>query len=239
MVYKGSKIKLAKYIVPIIQNEINANGSKHYLEPFVGGANIIDKIQCENKIGYDINKYLIALLQQAQNDVSTFPETITKEEFYNVKYNKNNYPDWYVGLVGFCASFASSFFDGYAHDNNKRDYSNERIRNIIKQAPNLKNIKFETKNYLDIKDISGYTIYADPPYFQKNSKKPIYVGIDKFDENIFWDWCREIGKNNIIFISNYNAPHDFKCVFEKQHRIFSKNTENPISIERLYKYEQS
>lgn len=106
MVYKGSKIKLAKYIVPIIQNEINVNGSKHYLEPFVGGANIIDKIQCENKTGYDINKYLIALLKQTQNDVSIFPETITKEEFYNVKYNKDNYPDWYVGLVGFCASFA-------------------------------------------------------------------------------------------------------------------------------------
>lgn len=237
MVYKGSKRKLAKYIVPIIQNEINTNGSKYYLEPFVGGANIIDKIQCENKIGYDINKYLIALLQQAQNDVSVFPTAITEEEFYNVKYNKNNYPDWYVGLVGFCASFASSFFDGYAHNSNKRNYSNEKIRNIIKQAPNLKNIKFETKNYLDIKNISGYTIYADPPYFQKNSKKPIYTGIDKFDENIFWNWCREMGKNNVLFVSNYDAPCDFKCIFEKEHRIFSKNTKNPIAIERLYKYE--
>ena len=38
MVYKGSKIKLAKYIAPIIQNEIDTNGSKHYLEPFVGGS---------------------------------------------------------------------------------------------------------------------------------------------------------------------------------------------------------
>lgn len=238
MVYKGSKIKLAKYIVPIIQNEIHTNGSKYYLEPFVGGANIIDKIHCENKIGYDINNYLIALLKQAQKDTSIFPETITEEEFYSVKYNKNNYPEWYVGLVGFCASFASSFFDGYARSK-KRDYSNERIRNIIKQSNNLKNIKFETKNYLDIHNISDYVIYADPPYFQQKSKKPIYVGIDKFDNNIFWDWCREMGKSNIVLVSNYDAPKDFECVFEKEHRIFSKNTKSPISIEKLYKYKQS
>ena len=70
---------ISKYIVPIIQNEINTNGSEYYLEPFVGGANIIDKIQCKNKIGYDINKYLIALLKQAQIDISVFPKTITEE----------------------------------------------------------------------------------------------------------------------------------------------------------------
>lgn len=129
----GSKQRLSKYIVPIIQNEINKNGSEYYLEPFVGGANIIDKIQCQNKIGYDINKYLIALLKQAQNDISVFPKTITEEEYYNVKYNKENYPDWYVGLVGFCATFSAKFFDGYARDKKtERDISNEGIRNIIK-----------------------------------------------------------------------------------------------------------
>lgn len=240
MKYMGSKSRLSKYIVPIIQNEINTNGSEYYLEPFVGGANIIDKIQCKNKIGYDINKYLIALLKQAQIDISVFPKTITEEEYYNVKYNKENYPDWYVGLVGFCATFSAKFFDGYARDKKtERDIPNEGIRNIIKQAPNLKNIKFEVKNYLDINEISGYTIYADPPYFDKESVKYKYPGIEKLNEENFWNWCRKFGKNNVILISNYSAPDDFKCVFEKQHRIFSKNTENPISIERLYKYEQS
>ena len=85
MKYMGSKQRLSKYIVPIIQNEINTNGSEYYLEPFVGGANIIDKIQCKNKIGYDINKYLIALLKQTQTDISVFPKTITEEEYYKRK----------------------------------------------------------------------------------------------------------------------------------------------------------
>lgn len=52
MVYMGSKNRLSKDIVPIIQSYIDG-GCKGYLEPFVGGANIIDKIKCNNKYGSD------------------------------------------------------------------------------------------------------------------------------------------------------------------------------------------
>jgi len=44
MVYMGSKAKYAKYIVPILQKTINKNDVDTYIECFVGGANIIDKI---------------------------------------------------------------------------------------------------------------------------------------------------------------------------------------------------
>ena len=68
MKYMGSKNKYSKYIVPIIQKAINDNDVNLYIEPFVGGANLIDKIDCNKRIGYDKNKYLIALLNQAKND---------------------------------------------------------------------------------------------------------------------------------------------------------------------------
>jgi len=35
--YMGSKSRIAKYIVPILQKEIDDNNIKTYLEPFVGG----------------------------------------------------------------------------------------------------------------------------------------------------------------------------------------------------------
>ena len=44
MVFMGSKAKYADEIVPILQNIIDKNNIKLYIEPFVGGANIIDKI---------------------------------------------------------------------------------------------------------------------------------------------------------------------------------------------------
>lgn len=60
--YMGSKSRVAKYIVPIIQEKIDKNSVTTYIEPFVGGCNVIDKIRCENKIGSDKHKYLIEML---------------------------------------------------------------------------------------------------------------------------------------------------------------------------------
>lgn len=63
MVFMGSKSKYSKYIVPILQNAIDTYNVTDYIEFFVGGANIIDKIKCENRYGYDRSDTLIALLQ--------------------------------------------------------------------------------------------------------------------------------------------------------------------------------
>lgn len=70
MVYMGSKAKYAQYIVPILQKVIDKNNINTYIEPFVGGANVIDKVKCERRIGYDRSDTLIALLCQARDDFS-------------------------------------------------------------------------------------------------------------------------------------------------------------------------
>lgn len=74
MVYMGSKNKYCPFIVPIIQKAIDDNNIKEYIEFFVGGANVIDKIKCDSRIGYDRSKTLIALLDQASKDFSLIPE---------------------------------------------------------------------------------------------------------------------------------------------------------------------
>ena len=56
----GSKARIAKDICPIIQSFIDKSGAYIYVEGFVGGANVIDKIKCNQKYGSDKNKYLIA-----------------------------------------------------------------------------------------------------------------------------------------------------------------------------------
>ena len=69
MKYVGSKNRIAKYIVPIIQSKIDELGDKcnGYFEPFVSGANVIDKIRCSHKHGYDSNQYLIVLLRYVRD----------------------------------------------------------------------------------------------------------------------------------------------------------------------------
>ena len=77
MKYMGSKSRICKYIVPIIQEYIDKNNIKKYWEPFVGGANVIDKIKCAKKVGSDKNKYLIALLNRMKQNGELF-ETVSK-----------------------------------------------------------------------------------------------------------------------------------------------------------------
>ena len=74
----GSKAKITKYIVPIIQRKIDESGARYYVEPFAGGCNVIDKIKAEHRIASDSNKYLIALFQHLQ-DGGELPEHITRE----------------------------------------------------------------------------------------------------------------------------------------------------------------
>ena len=79
MKYVGSKNRIAKELAPVIQSYITEN-TVGYLEPFVGGANMIDKIKCKYKSGFDIHQQLIALLQYAQdldNKIKNHTGTIT------------------------------------------------------------------------------------------------------------------------------------------------------------------
>lgn len=177
------------------------------------GGNVIDKVKCEHKYASDVHPYLIALLKQAQKDTSVFPEAITLEEYKDVKDNKEKYPDWYVGLVGFCASYGGKFFNGYGQDSKgNRNIPNERIRNLIKQSPNLKDIQFTCCDFRNTKPtIKNFVIYCDIPY--KNSTK-YKVGDFPYDE--FYDWCRQMAKNNIVLVSEYNMPNDFECIWQKE-----------------------
>ena len=215
MWYMGSKNRISKELVPIIQSYITED-TKGYLEPFVGGANIIDKIKCNNKIGCDIHKQLIALLNKAKNNVEDIPDIISFETYKEVKNNKEKYEDWYVGLVGFCASFSARYFEGYARakrNDNSGEISEKAIRNLKKQAPLLKDIELKCCNFLDLpKDkIKGYVIYCDIPYKGTTKYKT-----EPFPYEEFYIWANEMAKYNTVLVSEYNMPSNFKCIWEKE-----------------------
>lgn len=82
MKYMGSKSRIAKYIVPILQECIDSNHVTTYIEPFVGGGNVIDKIRCQERIGSDINPYLIALLKRVQEGKPLLDE-VSRDTYLN------------------------------------------------------------------------------------------------------------------------------------------------------------
>jgi site-specific DNA-adenine methylase len=238
MKYVGSKNRLAKDLVPIIQGFIT-DDCKGYLEPFVGGANMIDKINHSNKIGCDIHKQLIALLKYVQDLDNKLPTTITEDEYKRVFMNKDNYEEWYVGLVGFCATFGAKYFGGYARGFKAdkvtpRDIPAEGIRNLEKQRKSLVDIKFENCSFVDLPTdyFKNYVIYCDIPY-----KSTLRYNTSSFPYDEFYDWCREMSKNNIVLISEYHMPDDFECIWSKKVKVSidSNKKESDSKNERIEK----
>ena len=77
-------------------------------------------------------------------------------------------------------------------------------------------------------------IYCDPPY-QGTTK---YKGVDDFDHDAFWNWCREQANNgHKVFVSEYNAPDDFKCVWQKEIvSSLTKDSGSKKGMEKLFIY---
>lgn len=229
MKYMGSKNRIAKHILPIILKD--RKQGQWYVEPFVGGANMIDKVDGP-RIGADINYYMIALLRELQNGWIP-PDRITKEDFLHIKENKNDYPWELVGYVGTQLSFGSVWFCSFRKDNGgKRCYSSEAYRNVLKQASNLKGIEFVCSDYLNLQIPDQSIIYCDPPY--KGTDK--FRGFDNINHDQFWEWCRLQKQNgHSIFISEFEAPEDFICVWEKNvNTLVAERSGGKNVIEKLF-----
>jgi len=157
------------------------------------------------------------------------------------KKNKENYPDWYLGLVGFCASFGAKYFGGYARDSkddNSGKWSAGAIKNLKKQIPNIKDVKFKNISFLDLPldKIKNYVIYCDIPY--KDTTKYSTGG---FPYEEFYEWVKEASKNNIVLISEYNMPEEFICIWQKETKTLldsnkEKSDDKNIRIEKLFTY---
>lgn len=240
MVYMGSKNKIANYIVPILQKAIDENNISTYIECFVGGANIIDKIKCENRIGYDRSDTLIALLDLASKDFDKVMKEGSRELWDKGKnYVKNgekpedmSLAD--IGAIEFFASYCNGGFPrGYAKNTEKRNYYLEAYKNLEKQSPNLKGITFKCQNYWELEDVKNCVIYLDPPY--QNTKNYGYASQGKMDYDFFWNWVRKISKNNIVFISEQIAPEDFEVIWEKEVKRTTNKTNDFKATEKLFK----
>ena len=244
MQYVGSKNRLSKELAPIIQSYITKD-TKGYLEPFVGGANMIDKIQCNNKIGYDIHEELIELLKYAQKFSMLLPETVSENIYKDVKNNKDKYEKWYVGLVGFCGSFGAKYFGGFARRYNKDrtlfDVPRQAINSLRKQSKsnNFKNIKFVHSNFLDINinNLKDYVIYCDPPY--RDTTK---YNTETFPYEKFYEWLKKLSIHNTVLISEYSMPDEFECIWQKELKTslgsgINKNS-NKTRIEKLFTYKK-
>lgn len=239
----GSKNRIAKEILPIILKDRKEN--QYYVEPFCGGLGTFDKVT-GLRIANDKNKYLIAMWKGLQANTIR-PYEITKELYSKARTEFNNgtnfeFSDFEIGWIGFMGSFNGRFFDGgysgkYPNDRiNKngtiRDYIDEQIRNTEKQIPLLHGAEFYSFDYQKLVYPKNSIIYCDIPY--KNTKQ--YSTSKDFNHDNFWNWCVEKDKEgHIVFISEYNAPDNFECVWSGKINSYMKAGRSEIVTEKLFK----
>lgn len=137
-----------------------------------------------------------------------------------------------IGWVGFMGSFNGRFFDGgySGHDVKGRDYIKENINNIIKTIPKIQGVKFTCLDFRSIDVPENSIVYCDLPY--KGTKQ--YSTSKNFDHDSFWMWVRKVSRKAKVFVSEYSAPEDFECIWEKQitNAMSTKNTYKPT--EKLF-----
>lgn len=227
MKYVGSKNRYAKEILPIILKD---RTDQIYIEPFVGGANTIDKVSGP-RIGADINPYLIAMFRALQ-DGWVPPDSISETEYRDIRDNKQSYDPSLVGFVGFGCSFSGKWFGGYARGDGAkgaRNYCAESKRNLLKQLPSIQNVHFVISDYINLYIPYNSIVYCDPPY--RNAEKYI----DGINHDDFWHWVRKISQTSKVFVSEYTAPDDFECVWSKEvYNTLDLNTGAKRGIEKLF-----
>jgi DNA adenine methylase len=235
MKYMGSKARIAKDLAPIINKIIKENGIDVYIEPFVGGANMIQHIKCEHLFGCDNNTYLIAFWQAIQKGWFPFSTVTMNKEFYQtVKDHKEIYSPEIVALCGLCATYNAKWFGGYAgivktKIGTFRNYYEEAVRNVLKQAPLIKDVCFICADYQEIETANMNALYyCDPPYQNTTGYQ------DTFDHSQYWEWVRKTSVDNIVLCSEYTAPDDFICIWSKQlTNTLDKNSRSK-AVEKLF-----
>lgn len=223
MHYLGSKARHAKEIIAI--TTANRRPDQIYVEPFVGGGNVINKVpQGAGRIANDKNYGMVALLHALGNLNWTPPETMTKSEWARIMKKEKvlaKLPVLEQAEFAFAATgptFGSMWCGQWAKDYEGQEGTRYRQAReaALKDAPGLAGINFNSGSY-DVLEIPERSlVYCDPPYVNtteySGSKVIIPVGdaLSKNNWNAarFWRWCDRLidDKGCIVFVSEYKGP---------------------------------
>ena len=132
------------------------------------------------------------------------------------------------------SNFGGKFENGYAREkgSDETTFCGYGKRNALKQSPKIQNVQFICDSYENLY-FENCLIYCDIPYKNSTGYKT-----GKFDYDKFYDWCREQAKKNIVFVSEYEMPDDFECVWQGEIKTnFASNRKKAThnAVEKLFK----
>lgn len=110
-----------------------------------------------------------------------------------------------------------------------RDRIGESYRAAEKVRSQVQGVELLCSPYQELKIPNCSVIYCDPPYANTTKYK------DDFDHETFWQWCRDkSNEGHQVFVSEYNAPEDFVCVWQKEIQSGLNTNTTKKGIEKLF-----
>jgi DNA adenine methylase len=232
MRYLGGKVRIAKQLTAFLKS-VRKPG-QIYVEPFVGGGAIISLIDGP-RIGSDLCPYLITFYRQLQ-DGWLPPEILSEERYKELKQlYKETVCNGEIGFAMYFCSFGGKAWGGYARDpKSGYDFVKGARNSAIRLIQTVKDVKFYSRDYEDLLRTLplGCLIYCDIPYINTTQYR------FSFDHTRFFNIIREFSNRHDIFVSEYQAPEDFECVWQ----IERKTCMNTITggkadrTEKLFKF---
>lgn len=242
MRYLGGKARIAanlykRGMAPLISEWEKRCGYKMpYVEPFVGGANSMVVAAGADPerpcFGSDFDSNILCVWT-AVSDGWVPPRSISRDFYNNCKIKRRaGDVSPLVCYCGYAASFAGVFYSTYASGQTEAGY-----RFVEKHRTDLERVHWCPKA-IDYRQIvpKGCVVYCDPPYARTAAK----YNKQKFDHDAFWDTVRRWSRENLVFVSEMDAPEDFEVICEKDTPVSVCNNRYPgVSApkrrkERLY-----
>ena len=244
--YHGGKQRIGRdiaeniyHIATMMEDEDNFS-FRGYCEPFTGMCGVYQHIpelfgDHRSRLTYkagDINKSVIMMWQAAQKGWKP-PTQCSKSEFERLRYSK---PSAKKGFIGHQCSFGSINFGGFTKSRTTQSKMKHASNNVSRVADELSDVKFTSGQYTQFSKLKGYIIYCDPPYQTNSNYYDEAHKMLSFDHEKFWDWCRMMSQNNLVFVSEYKVPRGIdmeKVASIKSHVSYGKGRQL-VNKENLY-----
>ncbi len=220
MQYLGGKSRIGKRIATILER-LRKPGQP-YLEPFIGGANVVVHVTGERAAG-DIDEDVVALWKAARDGWCP-PRNVSEDEYATAKVDPT-IPPHLRGFIKYACSWGGKPWGGYARAHKEdRNYARSGAESVGHKARHLLGVDIQCRPY-DSWSPRGALIYCDPPYANTTGYRV------KFDNERFWSVVREWSAENTVVVSEYSAPDDFACIAEFTS---TRPIDNKQSTERLF-----
>ena len=218
--YYGGKQKISRDVANAIA-EVSRRSCKSfssYVELFGGmGSVMLELLEKGEFAQYTLNDVHPAVYRLWKHSKKGWVPSgeISKDKWNLLKQTASTADSPLHAYAGFGCSFGGQYFSGFYERLAKTAF-----RKLSKTAPKVHQyksvLKVRNREYRAYKNIKGCVVYCDPPYAYHNSHADSNCyARSGFRADKFWKFARKLSKNNLVFISESEAPSDFRVVWEK------------------------